>query len=109
MIQVIGNDIYLTRGDSARLQIAITNDSGEPYEVQEGDEVLFTVKKTVADAMALIQKTMTEEGEILIQPADTEGLAFGRYVYDCQLKTAAGDVYTFIPPSLFKLTEEVSY
>ena len=39
------NDIELTRGDTLHLEIEITNQDGEKYELKIGDKLEFTIKK----------------------------------------------------------------
>lgn len=99
--------ILLTRGDTAYINVVVADDAGD-YTPQDGDQIKLTVKKSTADAEVLIQKTVSD-GLVKIEPKDTESLDYGTYVYDCQLTTAAGDVYTFIPPTDFVLQEEVTY
>lgn len=101
-----GPVISLTRGDYASFTIEMKDASGEPYVLQEGDEVYFTVKRSTKDEEYLIQKTGTE---IEILPADTEEFAYGTYKYDVQLSPADGKIDTFIGPSDFIITEEVTW
>lgn len=101
-----GPTITLTRGDYASFTIEMKDASGETYELQEGDVVYFTVKKSTKDETILIQKTGTE---IEILPADTEELSYGTYRYDCQLSPADGKVDTFIGPAEFVITDEVTW
>jgi hypothetical protein len=101
--------IQLTRGDTARLAVSITNDlDGSEYTMQEGDELTLTVKKAVTDAQPAFQKVLHGENKFHIEPKDTAGLAFGRYKYDVQLTLADGDVYTIIEPTVFELLKEVT-
>lgn len=102
------NSIELTRGDTARLAVTVTNDDGEDYEVQSTDTLALTIKKKVKDSEALVSKIIIGSNVFHIEPRDTDGLSFGDYVYDVQLTTAEGDVYTVITPSPFKITEEVT-
>ena len=83
-----------------------------PFE--DGDRVYFTVKESAEKEDKLIQKIATEFSDgvayIPIFPRDTKPLKFKRkYVYDVQLTTASGDVFTIIQPSKFVVTEEVTY
>lgn len=102
--------IQLTRGDTARFEVSITNDiSNSKYELADDDILRFTVKKTVNDKDYLIQKEITGSNMIHINPADTEALAYGSYIYDVELTTKGGDVYTIIPPTKFTLLKEVTW
>lgn len=102
------NDISLIRGDTLKLQIELTNELGEPYEVKEDDSLVFTVKKSTLAVDVLMQKKITA-GIILITHEDTKDFAYGTYKYDVQLTQSNGDVTTVIPPSNFIIMEEVNF
>ena len=102
-----GNNISLTRGDTLKLTVTITQD-GEIYNVKEGDRVRFALKKSISDAECLIIKEIPNSSLLLhLVPSDTKSLPFGVYVYDIELTTENGDVDTFIGPAKFTLTDEV--
>ena len=103
------NKISLTRGDTAYLEINIIDDiAGAEYTMAEGDEIALTVKKTVEDAEALIQKVSKGTNTFHLLPEDTKSLAFGTYKYDIQLTKENGDVFTVIAPSAFEIMPEVT-
>ena len=107
-MKVDGTNLSMTRGDSETITI-----SCEAKPFQEGDVIRFTVKKDVfskAKEMEKVVTVFTEGGKAIIEihPEDTKGMAFGRYRYDVQLTTAAGNVTTIVKPSDFCLTEEVT-
>lgn len=107
----VDNDgtVRLTRGDTARLQVPITNTlTGTEYDMFPGDILRFTVKRTVNDTTPLIQKESLGINSFHIEPTDTKALAFGKYVYDVELTTASGDVYTVVAPSTFEVLREVT-
>jgi hypothetical protein len=108
MFRIFKNKIFLTRGDSAIFTLSITDNDGNEYTPQDGDEITFTVKANTETRDILIQKDASS-GKIEIQPEDTENLEYGNYVYDVQLKTADGYVDTIITPHEFKLEEEVTF
>lgn len=104
----------LTRGDTARFCMGtIMNNATDPpsiFPIGEKDILEFSVKKTVKDEESLIHKTISGDEAFHILPTDTKDLPFGRYVYDIQLTTEYGDVYTLTgeePPS-FVLLKEVT-
>lgn len=109
MYSINGNDISLTRGDSLSMKINIIQD-GAAYTPDEGDVIRFAMKHryTDSDSNVLINKTVPHDTMTLaIEPSDTKDLKMGTtYVYDVQITTADGDVYTFIKGK-FTLTEEV--
>lgn len=99
--------INLTRGDSLYLDVDFET-NGEPYSPVEGDTVLFALKKNIEDAECLIVKNIPTDTMVChIEPGDTKNLDFGIYLYDIQLTTADGDVYTPIAAAKFKVTKEV--
>lgn len=102
------NSIELTRGDTARLTVPITDDEGQTYTMQATDTLTMTVKSSVNDSEPSFQKIVTGDNTIHIEPADTAGLNFGKYIYDIELCTADGDVYTIIEKTTFKIREEVT-
>ena len=104
------NTIHLTRGDTARFSIGriVNTVTNTNYIPMPEDTVTMTVKKTVMDVAPCVQ-LIVPGGEVLhIKPEDTKEMAFGKYVYDVQLTTADGDVYTIIPPATFDLQKEVT-
>lgn len=103
------NKIHLTRGDTARFKIPITNlvNNGE-YAMAADDILHFTVKKSSKDDTFLFQRTSIGSNAVHIRPEDTANLQFGKYKYDVELDTASGDVYTVIVPSLFEILEDIT-
>ena len=107
MFKVDGNNIYLTRGDTAVIELTITDGEGETYDYSN-DTVKFAVKRFVTDATPVIEKTF-EDGSITITPEDTKELSFGPYLYDIQLTSEDGEtVATVIIPSTFTVGPEVT-
>ncbi|MCD8150280.1 MAG: hypothetical protein LUE92_12150 [Clostridiales bacterium] len=105
---IAGTTITLTRGDTFKALISITDANGEAYTPVEGDSITFGVKANYTDDEVLILKDIPTDTMLLtLDPADTAGLDFGNYVYDIELTTSDGEVYTFITKSSFILTAEV--
>lgn len=106
--RVNGTTIYLTRGDTFRAVITISNPDGSIYTPQEGDKVRFAMKEDIdSEEILILREVPIDTMELVIYPGDTKELEFGNYVYDIQLTKANGDVDTFITKSKLKLTEEV--
>lgn len=104
------NSIQLTRGDTARISVPIVNDStNSPYELGESDKLTLTIKRKETDSWALMQKVVTGSNSFHILPSDTKDLSFGKYVYDIELTTSTGDVYTVIEPATFEILKEVTW
>lgn len=110
MLYLVGNAIQLTKGDTAHLSIAITNTSAkEPYKVLPTDTLILTVKKNSKETSpVLIQKRLSGIADFHFVPEDTSGLAVGEYVYDVELRTREGDIYTVIQCNSFQLLPEVT-
>ena len=102
MFNVRNNNISLIRGDSCILELAITDQEGNEYTLEDTDVVVLTVKKSTRADDIVFQKKVTDN-KIKIDPEDTAKLPYGKYVYDVQLTTAAGYVDTIIPPHLFNV------
>ena len=102
--------IRLTRGDTADFSISVQNEvSKDSYEIQAGDTFRFTVKESSEDTDIVLQKVLNGLDSFTIEPDDTKSLEYGDYVYDVELTTEDGDVYTIIPPSRFTIMEEVTW
>ena len=103
------NTIDLTRGDTCAIIVTIYDLNGDVYEIQTGDVLLFTMKINCETQDIVVQKDITSDSIISLTHNDTKSLAYGSYVYDVQLTTAGGDVYTVIAPALFNITKEVTF
>lgn len=112
MFSITQTAIGLTRGDTAFLDVAITNQvDGSPYEMASGDKLVLTIRtarKGTSGSQQILVKTLTGSGTFEFLPADTANTDYGAYVYDIQLTTAAGEVYTVIPESTFEILSEVT-
>lgn len=108
MLSCHKNVITLTRGDTAILRLDIIDEKGIPYEIQNGDVVIFTLKRNVMERDVVFQKTMVN-GKITINPKDTSSLEYGSYFYDVELTKENGFVATVIPPSKLIIAEEVTW
>lgn len=108
MYKVENDNIYITRGDSAVLNLSI-----EGYTPAAGDTLTFSVKKNCNDAQALITKDIdTTEMTITIDHEDTANLEFGDYFYDVQLRRDNGETVTYdtvIIPHQFTVGAEVTW
>ena len=107
MLYIEGTTIRMTRGDTVYLSIALKT-KDEVYEMSSDDTLTLSVKRAIHNSDYVFQKISTGSNEFHIEPADTTALAFGEYLYDVQLNTGDGDVYTVIPPSTLKLLSEVT-
>ena len=82
--------------------------TGEKYNLQEEDKLVFTVKKNTSTDITILQKQILGDTFTLTHD-DTKCLDYGKYVYDIQLTQANGDVTTVIQPSVFEIMPEVNF
>lgn len=109
MLTVNSNGVVqLTRGDTAELEVTIKKSDGTAYDMQPDDKLVFSVKKDIKSTEYDIQKTVIGSNVICIDPIDTASLVFAKYLYDVELRTATGAVYTVIPPTTFEVATEVT-
>lgn len=102
------NKIKLTKGDTATMLVEVKDLEGKQYVIKPTDTITLTVRKTPNSDVAF-RKEATEEHFIIINHSDTTNLDSGLYVYDLQLITKDGYVYTIIPFSYFEIASEVTF
>ena len=108
MIRVKGSDIQITRGDTGYLSVGIGHIDDEPYTRQDGDKLVFTVKRRYDINEILLQKDI--DGLLLsLNPKDTKSLTYGCYWYDIELTTNTGQIFTVVGPARFVVREEVKF
>lgn len=100
------NKILLTKGDNASFKVNVIEANGQIRQLFDDDTITLTVRKT-ADSEIAFTKT-ADKGVINIVPKDTKSLTAGTYVYDIQLTTFGGNIYTVIPISYFEIEQEVT-
>lgn len=108
MLDVQNEKVYLTRGDTAYLEIELITKSGENYTPAYGDKLYFRLKKSANKGSLLLEKevninTLTLE----LSPEDTADLDFGTYCYEVELVTALGQHFTVIENAAFILGAEL--
>ena len=108
MLNVLGKKIYLTRGDTAYIDVSIKDSSGNDYEPAQGDKIYFRLKKNIYEDALLIEKEIDIETQKLeIMPEDTEMLGFGAYCYEIELVTFLGEHFTVIENAAFIVGAEL--
>ena len=96
MLKVENGVITLTRGDSAYLNFHLTTQDGEGYQLQEDDLLHLTVREQADSVYPVLLEAESTTETILLTPEQTGQLEPGKYSYDVQLQTAAGDVFTIV-------------
>lgn len=99
--------ITMTRGDTARVQLSLTEADQSTYEPAEGDAIRFAATPKWGEAPCIMIDIPTDTLLLEIKPDDTKPLDFGEYWYDIQLTRANGDVDTFVTKAKLAITEEV--
>lgn len=114
MIEIVNNEITMTRGDTLITTVEFTADN-EPYTPIATDDIKFFLKrsKLTADKGAYVDKTPLltinipyDTLQLRIESADTKPFRFGTYDYNVQITHINGDVQTYIKSTL-TLTPEV--
>ena len=111
ILEIVNNQITLTKGDTAILNLTIYfPNMEEQYELMDGDVVTFSLtnKTECFGKSKVVIKKDFEQNEIQLNPVDTKYLSCGKYEYDVQLTFKNGDVNTIIGPELFYLTTEIT-
>lgn len=94
---VTDENISITRGDDAVLQVTITDDLGRPYTMYNGDMITLTVRSSPSREGAVVFSVSSDCPRILISHQDTVHAEVGRYSADIQLTTAEGRRHTVWP------------
>lgn len=103
------NDITLLRGDTFSATLTIQDDQGEIYTPEEGDAILFAMKKNLTDETVTLEKSIPIDTlKLSLASSDTKTLDVGDYVYCIKLTKTSGDVCTVIPESVLTLVQEVA-
>lgn len=107
------NNITLTQGNSAEIDITPIDTAGEPVVLEEGDMVVFTIKHCRKE---VFRKVLGAEDwdvdekalKLILNPKDTADLPPCNYEYDCLYIFEDGSAYTFIDRATFKLVRAIS-
>lgn len=107
----MAKEIKMVRGTSRTFEISVTDADGNPYTLQEGEKIIFGVKKQTTDEELVLCKVVEEctDGvcRVELDPEDTANLAVGKYQYDVGLQTGV-DYYIVVELSIFNLTANVT-
>ena len=109
MVRFLKNwGIVVTKGDTVKMPIIVTNNDGSIYHVQKDDVINFGLKKEYTDAECLIEKTIdNNELMLVLSHEDTKNLEVGiGYKYDIQILRNKDEVHTFIS-GIITVTNEV--
>ena len=110
MVNINGNHITITKGDTLDALLEITHLDGSPYRPKAGDVIRFALKQRYTDQEPLLTKEIPNATlNLRLEADETKLLKAGGppYVYDVQITMEDGTVDTFIDRGRFTVTEEV--
>lgn len=109
MLEISGNAISLTKGDSAVFSVDISDIvQGQPYVMKDTDELVFTMRKRAqARSPVLVEKVLKGSTTFKLYPKDTADLSDGVYKYDIELRSGE-DIYTVVQCEDIELLPEVT-
>ena len=94
MLVIEDNKIYLTRGNTAIIDIALTK-NGEPYTMVEGDSLVMTIKRKYP-YNKIVLTLLAINSSFVFGVDATKDMAFGIYDYDITFYGNDGAVDTVI-------------
>jgi hypothetical protein len=106
MFYLEGNEINITRGDTALIDFILDN-----HEFVAGDVVYFSVKRSPKDNNYIINKEITNfDGNKAIISLDSNDTRIpkGKYWYDIQCNLVDGRVDTVVNKERFIILEDVN-
>lgn len=113
-LNIEGNtNLIIQRGTTKIINIVIYNDDDTIYALENGDKLIFGVKKSLSATDYAIKKVSTSDSKdgdgynITLEPADTQNL-LGNYLYEVALQTASGEHYIVIDCSEFVVTNTLT-
>lgn len=95
MLKISGNQIGLTRGDSAYIGVNIVELDGTEYEMKSGDKLTFSARKEIGESVLMSVESTSKTIHIL--PSDSRKLIVGKGFFDVQL-TSGEDIFTIVGP-----------
>lgn len=104
--------ISIIRGTTNTFGISLTDEYGSPVLLEEGQEIVFGVKKKVTDVDCLFVKRTTGLVDdvycFTIDPSDTIDLDVGKYYYDVGIQHGDSIYYNAIESSTFNLEQNIT-
>lgn len=94
MFEIKNNVMMITKGDSAKIAVGLTQADGEVYSMQPGDTLTMTVRKKPKGPVLF--SVVSDVPLIKLTPEETKKLVPGKCCFDIELKTSDGDVYTVV-------------
>lgn len=107
------NNITITQGNTAEIDITPLDEEGKPYELQEGDKVIFKVESCRKEIFRRVLTAEDWDSEqdgliMILNPEDTVNLPCKEYTFDCLYIFADGSAKTFIDAAMFKVVRAIA-
>lgn len=104
--------LEIVRGTNNMFSLTLTNAQGEPCTLENGQILVFGLKRNKFDIDRLMVRTITnaEDGEYQLElfPKDTEDMEPGRYFYDIGLQDGSQSFYSVIKCSTFTILPNIT-
>lgn len=84
MLKIEGNNIFLTRGDSATIDLTIYDEEGNTYTPKPNDVIVFSVKANVNNVETILRKSF-ENLSLKISSQESLKFNYGEYFFDVKL------------------------
>lgn len=99
-------DIEVYQKNTLYITVTLTDNNDNNYHLENGDKLIFGVKKIQSNPNYTIKKVLTladeiNDGYTFCLTADNMSISPGRYIYDIALQFADGDFKTIVHPSRF--------
>ena len=108
--------LEMVRGTTYTLALTLTDSTGAEYILSAGQVLRFGLKKAVSQAAYSVVKELTAADydttahgyNITLLPSDTEGLAFGGYVFDVGLQLGEDSYMQVVPVTTLQICDNVT-
>ena len=97
MLKIKDGVISLNRGDDVSFTVNLTDEAGNSYEMETGDELQFCVRREAAETSPVLLDIRSITNTIFLRRADTGGMAVGRYSAAIRLLRRSGDAVVVYP------------
>ena len=97
MLIIENNSIFLNRGDDAALNVEITDNAGEIYDLRPGDSLTLTVRAVPAADSPVLLTAASAASAITLTHSMTAQMEVGQYSADVELTLANGSRITVWP------------
>lgn len=105
------------RGNTCPVKFGLVDSEENPFELAEGDQIWFTIKKFDTLTEFLVQKKLSEgdftieENELtfVLNQEDTAELDFGDYTYDIKFKNEEENYVKTLITGVITLTTETTW